>query len=312
MRTLKKKKVWVPLITFLIIIFTVVFIIFPIIIVQMGKIEKMPLETNPSVIGLRYEDVSFYSRECKKIAFLQGWYLPAQESENCIILVQGYYQNRADQSIGMLDIAKTLVENNYNVLMFDLRERGESKGKNSFGYYETYDLLGAIDYLAEEKGISNENIGLLGFSLGGMISILAAEKTEIGAVVADSVVGNITEQGKKELEKRGVPSFLTSSIFFVFKVDFQFFWRIDVSKLDTKKAIKKISSPVFIIHSKEDEIIPYYQSEELYEIKQTFSPNPLDKIWILNDAKHTRTYKDNPDLYMERVINFFDEALLQK
>ncbi len=86
---------------------------------SMTKVERVPIEENPALLGLKYEDVSFSSRVDELI--LSGWYLPARNSEQVVIMVQGGEGHRADSSIGMLDIASGLVEHGYSVLMFDLR-----------------------------------------------------------------------------------------------------------------------------------------------------------------------------------------------
>lgn len=71
-----------------------------------------------------------------------------------------------------------------NVLLFDLRAHGRSEGKIiSFGYLERQDVLGAVGFL-HSRGI--RRIGLLGFSLGGIVAMLsAAVCNDIAAVVTD-------------------------------------------------------------------------------------------------------------------------------
>jgi len=51
----------------------------------MTKVERVPIEENPESLGLRYEDVSFSRRDNELT--LRGWYLPAQNSEQVIIMV---------------------------------------------------------------------------------------------------------------------------------------------------------------------------------------------------------------------------------
>ena len=79
------------------------------------------------------------------------------------------------------------MDRRFSVLLFDLRARGESGGnRSSKGDREQWDLLGAIDYV-EARGIPVEHIGLLGFSLGAGVAILAAaQEPRIPAIVSDS------------------------------------------------------------------------------------------------------------------------------
>ena len=45
----------------------------------MTKVERVPIEENPSFLALTYEDVSFSSMD--EELTLRGWYLPTQDSE---------------------------------------------------------------------------------------------------------------------------------------------------------------------------------------------------------------------------------------
>ena len=74
---------------------------------SMTKVKRVPIEDDPMRLGLHYEDISFSSR-IDELA-LRGWYLPAPNSEAVIIIVHGADANRADPSIGMLDIAAGLM-----------------------------------------------------------------------------------------------------------------------------------------------------------------------------------------------------------
>ncbi len=70
---------------------------------SMTKVERVPIEENPALLGLKYEDVSFSSRDDELT--LYDWYLPAQNREQVIIMLHGGEGHRADPSIRMLDIA---------------------------------------------------------------------------------------------------------------------------------------------------------------------------------------------------------------
>ena len=77
------------------------------------RVERVPVEEDPKALGLDYEDVSFPSRGDEII--LRGWYLPTSQSRRCIIIIHGIEKHRADPTIGILPLAKSLVEHGYNV-----------------------------------------------------------------------------------------------------------------------------------------------------------------------------------------------------
>jgi len=271
--------------------------------------RRGPLKTNPSHFGLDFKDVSFCTRKCQDIILLRGWYIPSENSNRCIIAVHGWGANRAHREVEMLKLAKELVSKGYNILTFDLRAHGESEGnKVSFGYYETYDVLGAYDFVVKKKNIPPQNVGLIGFSYGAMISILAAASERISGVIADSGPGDtfgFIEEITLVKVKWCPPLFYAAKgLTKVLMLMMGKLFGIDVSALNTKEAVKKISTPIFFIYGAKDNI-PLSLVQTLHQSKKR---NPLDRIWI-TDARHVKSYKTHPEEYLKNIIDFFNETL---
>src|SRR5688572_3072899 len=113
--------------------------------------------------GLDYEDVAFAARDGVR---LKGWMIPAADARGdpraSIILVHGWLWNRlgnqqsnpindfpGGKRVMLMPLAAELARAGYNVLMFDLRNFGESERRGVYtgGWLESRDLLGALDYL---------------------------------------------------------------------------------------------------------------------------------------------------------------------
>ncbi len=267
---------------------------------SMTKVERVPIEENPALLDLKYEDVSFSSRDDELI--LRGWYLPIQDSEQVIIMVHGGEQHRADPSIGMLDIASGLVEHGYNVLMFDLRGHGESDGNRmSAGYYEKRDLLGAVDYM---KGQGLESIGVLGFSMGAATALMAtAENDDIDAVVTDSSFADLKDMMEPEFAKRTkFPKFFLPTLLFVVKI----MYGVDFNAIKPVELVSEITPrPIFFIHGELDETVPL---EHAYRLQQA-SQNRQNQLWVAPEAGHVGSYVNHPEEYMNKITTFFDGGL---
>lgn len=267
---------------------------------SMTRQERLPLAGNPADIGLAFENISFPGIDEKLT--LRGWLLPAEDSAPAIIMVHGNGANRNDPTIGTMEIAAGLVGRGYNVLMFDLRGCGESDGKMvSGGYHEKKDLLGAVNYL---KNRGFEKVGVIGFSLGAVTSLLAAAETgDIHAVVSDSSYADLADIMEPEFSKRtSAPRFLLKPILFMIKVMFG----VDFTAIRPVDCVAQIASgPVFFIHGENDETIPYKHAERLYRI----SDNPLNRLWIVPGTDHVGAYKTHPVEYIEKVADFFDSGL---
>ena len=267
---------------------------------SMTRVERRPVEGNPAQLGLKYKDVSFSSMDDELT--LRGWYLPVENSEQVIIMVHGGDGNRADPSIGMLDIASELVEHGYSVLMFDLRGHGESDGNRmSAGYYERRDLAGAVDYV---KGRGFESIGVLGFSMGAAIAIMTtAESSDIDAVVADSSYADLKDMMEPEFSKRTkFPKFFLPPLLFMVKI----MYGVDFSAVKPVEFVPEIAPrPVLFIHGKLDDTVPVEHANRLQQASQS----PQSQLWVVPDAGHVRAYVTHPGEYMDKITAFFDGAL---
>jgi pimeloyl-ACP methyl ester carboxylesterase len=266
---------------------------------SLTRVERVPVAGSPADIGLAYEDVSFPS--LYKDLTLRGWFLPAENSDRVIIMVHGNGSNRNVANSGSLDIAGELVGHGFNVLMFDLHGCGESDGNTvSGGYYEKDDLKGAVAYV-RQRGY--EKIGVLGFSLGAVSALMvAAEDTEIDAVVADSSYADLNDIMEPEFAKRTkAPKIFLRPILFMIKI----IYGVDFTAIRPVEVVAEIAPrPILFIHGEADDMIPVEHARRLLEASQ----NPEDILWLVPGG-HTSAYDDYPAEFIDRVTSFFDAAL---
>ncbi|HUT97279.1 MAG TPA: alpha/beta hydrolase [Dehalococcoidales bacterium] len=267
---------------------------------EMTAIERVPVTETPALCGLDYEEVSFTSRVDELT--LYGWFLPAGDGDEVIIMVHGAEQHRADPGIKMLDIGCGLVEHGYNVLMFDLRGHGESDGdRMSSGYYEVRDLGGAVDYVV---GLGFEDIGVLGFSIGAVTAIMtAAEDDDIDAIISDSAYADLNDMLEPQFcQRTSFPKFFLRPLLFMVKM----MYGIDFTAVKPVEVVGDIAPrPIFFIQGELDDTVPVAHAYSLLEA----SNNPLNELWVVPDVNHVEAYMTYPEEYMERVTAFFDDAL---
>lgn len=263
------------------------------------KVERVPVNENPADLGLEYKDIEFKSRDGLN---LRGWLLPSRDDGRVIIMAHGGEMHRADPTIGMLDIAAALVEHNYSVLMFDFRGHGESEGERmSAGYFEKNDLLGAVDY-AKENGY--EQIGVLGFSMGGAVALIAgADCVDIDCIVSDTCYADLADIMGREFKVRtGLPQFLLSPVLSMVK----FIYKADFHAVKPVEDVAYVSPrPILFIHGAEDTFVPL---EHVYRLIKA-ADNPRNELWIAPGAEHVRSYITNPTEYIKKIDEFFNENL---
>lgn len=244
---------------------------------------------NPSNRDFFCCDILFESRHDGVL--LRGWWIPSKENNKTIILGHGGWRHRADPQIGMLDIARELNLRGYNILMFDFRGHGESGGDwVSVGPNEARDILGAFDWVIG-RGIAPESIGILGFSLGAVAALLAADQEKrIRAIVSDSAFaryGWINQSIKDRL---------------ALKV---FFGKLETS--DPLDVIQRISAKILFINGAEDRTINSNDARILFN--SSGDEDAGHQLWIMPGASHAGAFRRNPQEYISRVVRFFSDAL---
>lgn len=262
--------------------------------VEAMEIPRLPLNDSPSSVGLDYEDVSFTSRDDGVL--LKGWYLPG-EGENVIIIVHGGFQNRLDDNVNTLGLAHDLVNKGYDILLFDLRGRGESEGKGLALSNIERDIGGAVDYL-EGEGYPSESIYIIGYCSGAASSCIFASQNSIGALVLDGCFASVRNMVIRQAELMGVPRFLVN--FFIPGVLTMARLIYDYDLVNPIDVIADVSCPVLFIHEEYDELISREEMHQLFMI----STNPANEFWEVSDAEHSQSYKTHPAEYIERVDNF--------
>ncbi len=258
---------------------------------------RYDLDTKPSELNMSYEEITFSSTDGIKT---NGFFIPAGKAKATVIVLHGYGTNKSD----MLSFAEMLHHHSYNVLVFDFRGHGQTKGKCTLGFNETRDLAGAVNYLGTRKDVNQNKIGVLGCSMGANVAIIgAANDPRIKAVVADSGFASfektITKFAKLFYSLPKYP-FVPPAIWFA-ELRAGFCAR----KADATKYIGKISPrPVFVIGGANDVRIPPVNQENLFR-----AAGEPKQIWIAPEADHLEVRSLWPQEYEKRVVSFFDKYL---
>jgi fermentation-respiration switch protein FrsA (DUF1100 family) len=202
-----------------------------------------------------YEDVFFKTADGKKI---HGWFLQNNASDKVIL----YFHGNAGNLSYRLDTIGLLYSLPANIFAIDYHGFGRSEGKPSEKNLYL-DAEAAYDYLIRHKGFLPSQIVVMGSSLGGAVAIHLALQEKIGALILKS-----TFTSARDMAPRINPFYRWPIVWIR-------------SKFDTIAKIDKIDVPVLIIHSKEDEIIPYQMGVALYE-----KAREPKKIILLEKGKH--------------------------
>src|ERR687897_516779 len=167
------------------------------------------------------------------------------------------------------------------------------------GYREVRDVRGALTWL-QEQGFGPDQIVLHGWSMGGATALRAAPETGVAAVVEEAayadppllLMGEIPDFVRFGRPLR--PAILLAGRLFP---DFDP-WDVVPKKEATK--LSKEGVPLFIIHSTEDDIVPYEQAKILA------AAYPEASVWMLEGYGHVEAYQ-HPE-YAGRLRTFLDAS----
>ncbi len=260
---------------------------------------RRPINKTPKDMGLKYEEVSFRADSPLR---LRGWFIPARQKSliglaPTIILCHGYPSNR-QRVLNRLEIFSP----KYNYLLFDFRALGQSAGTfSSFGLYEQRDLAAAIKYLHTRDDIEQDKIGLFGFSMGGAVALMvAAEFPEIKAIVVESPYASLDGIIKHIFSRQAAWNrFMVNLTILIGRA-----FKVDLRKVSPLEAVKEFKIPLLIIHSRQDEQIPFEHSKMIFE-----AASEPKSIWAPANSGHGQIIEDYRLEYKQRVGEFFDKYL---
>ncbi len=246
---------------------------------------RLAIPLRPKDYNLRAEEVTITTTDGLK---LSAWLIP-RAGVPAVILIHGYPAEKAD----MLPVAAGL-HPHFATLLVDLRYFGSSEGRfTTLGLRERHDLTRAIDFLTE-RGFTE--IGVFGFSLGGAIGLMTAAQDErIRAVAAYAAFSDLQTLGYDTYSRLGVLRYPLVELMILWA---RLFFGGDVTRPSPAEAIQKLSIPVLLIHSREDEQISFRHAELL---QHALAHNPKAEFYFPERGRHGELPPD----FETRLRTFF-------
>ena len=225
--------------------------------------------------GLEYEDVYYDSSDG---VLLNGWYVPCKDAVASLLFCHGNGGNISWRP----DSLKQFNSIGLNTFIFDYRGYGKSGGTLSEeGTYR--DAEAAFAWL--KKKTPEMPLILFGRSLGAAIATDLALKVKADALIFESGFTSIPDIGKKYFPF--LPVRLLGTI-----------------RYDSLSKISKITVPLLVIHSPEDDIIPYAHG------KNIFAAAPEPKQFYELKGTHNGGHFDSEKTYLPALRKFIDDYVI--
>lgn len=221
------------------------------------KIDKYTLPGN-TIPADHLEQVTFKSDGHK----LYGYWVKSNGKNPTLTIL--YCHGNKHHIDHYWDRVLLLYELGANIFIFDYRGFGLSEGSSSEeGLHQ--DGESALAYVLARKEVFKDSLVLYGYSLGNVTSIhLAAEKIDPLCLVAESAFASANS--------------LTQS---AMALDFPAGW-LTKGKFDNAENIKKIKTPLLLLHGGEDDFVRYRDNGKI--IYQN-APQPK-QLALVNSGTH--------------------------
>ena len=251
-----------------------------------------PMKTmlrTPDQIGLQYRDQYFTSSDGTR---LHGWWLPAEgKAQGTVLLLHGNAENISTH-IGSV---YWLPAQHYNVFLFDYRGYGLSAGEPSLDG-AMMDVKSALRWLLARKDLDPGRIIVFGQSLGGALGVYALASTgmshKIRALILDSTFSDYHRIARDKL----------SSFWLTWPFQYPLSWLIS-DRYSPVRQIARISpTPVLIVHSQADMIIPVDHARRLFA-----AAKQPKELWIVPDGAHISAF-NQPEM-RKKLLRYLDGVL---
>lgn len=209
-----------------------------------------------------------------------------------IILIHGWGRNRGR----MVSRARIYGRNGYTTILISVRDHGNSDrellGMNIVRFCE--DLESCINWWGKPVIVTGHSIG------AGAALIVTARNTLVRAVIAESFPYAFP-YGLKYVYRPALRWFtplMLPGLTIITLMRFRGHSKQEYSPLD---AAPNISVPTFLIHGKDDEVLPYKYAPKLHKEIQNSS------LWVPENIGHS-DIELHPH-YENKVIRFLEKAL---
>lgn len=234
------------------------------------------LVATPADWQLDYDEVSLTTEDGVS---LHGWYLPHPGSQRALLFFHGNGGNISHRGDSLAIFHRL----GFNVFIFDYRGYGQSGGTpDESGLHK--DATAAWHYLTEQRGFASKDIVLFGRSLGGAVASRLAAEVQPGALILES-----TFSSARDLAQSLFPLL---SRMVVMRYDF-----------NTSAHIKQVHCPILVVHSPDDDIIPFPLGQKVYEAANQ------PKFFTTLRGDHNSGFLSSQPAYERSVAEFISSQL---
>lgn len=225
---------------------------------------------DPGERGLTFEEVRLPVMGQETV----GWYVPLDGARGVALFSHGNGGNLSS-CLNSIDMLRSF---GFSVLAYDYGGYGNSTGTPSEARCYA-DIHAMWDYLVKQRGVPEKDILLYGQSLGGGPTAELAQRVTPGAIILESTFLSAPDMARDSL------------------VYWPWSWLVRYT-FRTKDKIAHFTAPLLILHSTEDEVVPFAHGQALFALAHE------PKRFVAIKGGHNTGYATSKDIYRAAWAEF--------
>ena len=239
----------------------------------LADVPGRSLDRTPTDIGSEYRDVWIQTTDGVR---LHGWNIPG-DTDRVLIFFHGNAGNISHR----LESIRQFLRLGLSVLIIDYRGYGQSEGRTTEqGIYRDADA--AWRYLTEINDTPEERIIVFGRSMGASAAAYLAARHRPLALIMESTFTSVPDIAREYYP--WLPVHWLSRL-----------------RHSARDFVRQVESPVLVIHSRDDEIVPFRHGEAIFAAAR----NP--KSFLEIHGTHNDAYLRDEQNYLTGLRSFLDK-----
>lgn len=238
------------------------------------------VKKTPRDDGMPFDSIALVSADGVNI---QGWFVPAQPPDqppvtNAAPLTLLFFHGRAGNMSDSLEKIHLFHDMGLDVFAIDYHGYGASGGAPTESALSG-DAMAAYFYLVDKRNVKIERLYVCGEDLGAAVAIDLATRVGPAGLITEGANASVLE--KIEDDWPLIP------------------WQyLLLNQFDSIRKISDVHVPVLIIHSSDDEQVPFNDSQRLYVLAH--DPKELVEI----HGSHRDAFVKSFDTYYDKIDQF--------
>jgi len=256
-----------------------------------GPNDNPPGYKSPAEYDLHFENLYLKTSDGLR---LHAWFLHPEDPTECLrrSTLLFFHANAGNMGFRLPNLKTLSTRMNLNILILSYRGYGESEGEPTEEGF-IIDSETVYRYIQTRPDIVDlDKLFVFGRSLGGAvaISLVSTHDTKFCGLIVENTFTSISD----------LVDFLFPFLAYIKKWVLRLSW-------DSKTRIKNVTIPILFLSAIQDEVIPWYHMQNLYDTAVNSRKRTLKQFQL---GHHNDLWSENGEDYINTMNSFISESVI--